>query len=263
MSNKLLKKTYITLILIIIYLPIFFVVIYSFNSSKTSSIWSGVTLKWYTEMINDRSLWEAFSASIVVAMFSAVISAVIGTLGAVSINRLNTKIKLFVNTLSYIPIIIPEIILAVALLMFFSVLPLNYGIFTLILAHSTFCIPYVFIMVQIRLSGIDYSIYEAAIDLGANKIQIFFTITLPLIIPSILSGTLLSIAMSLDDVIISIFLSGPKSTTLPVKIFSMLKLGITPKINALCTFMLLITFIILGIVAFFYKNNIERKEKIF
>lgn len=260
MKNLKFKNIYITIILIIIYIPILFVILYSFNASKSNSIWAGFTLKWYLEMLKDRNLADSLKTSLIVAFSSAFIAAVIGTLGAVSVNRINKKLASFITSISYIPIIIPEIIIGVALLMFFSILPLQYGIATLILAHSTFCIPYVFIMVQISINATDKYIYEAAVDLGASQVTIFFTITLPLIMPAVISGSLLALAMSLDDVIISIFLSGPQSTTLPVKIFSMLKLGVTPKINALCTSILVITFSIVTLASILYKKIISKEN---
>lgn len=245
-----------------IYLPIFLVIIYSFNDSKSAVYWSGFTLKWYAQMAGDRALIDSFATSVIVALSSALISSVIGTLGAVSIYKLNKGIGNFINTITYIPIIIPEIIIGVALLLFFSILPVQYGMTTLIISHTTFCIPYIFIMVQIRLKSIDKSLYEAATDLGANKVQMFFSVSLPLIFPAIISGALLAVAMSMDDVIISIFLSGPSSTTLPVKVFSMLKIGVTPKINALCSVILLFTFLILGMVLVLFSNKENKKGEI-
>lgn len=259
-TKKYFSTFYLGFVLILLYLPIAFVVLYSFNASKSSAVWGGFTLEWYAKMANDRDLLAALWVSVKVAFFSAVIAVVIGTLGAVALDKLNKKLKTFITGLSYIPLIIPEIVLGVALLMFFSVTPLRHGMVTLVISHSAFCIPYVLLMVQVRLAGIDPSITEAAIDLGAKRRQLFTTITLPLILPSIVSGTLLAVAMSLDDVIISFFVSGPGTTTLPIKILSLLKLGITPKINALCTLLLLFTFISVGILTHIEGYNIKRKE---
>lgn len=260
-NKSIFKTLYIYLVLICLYLPIAVVVFYSFNVSKSSAVFTGFTLDWYADMINDRHLIEAFGISLIVALSSAAISVVVGTLGAVSLNKLNKRIRAIINTVTYIPIIIPEIILAVSLLMFFSFFNAAYGISTLILSHATFCIPYVFIMVALRLLTIDPGVYEAAVDLGARPLQIFLTITLPLILPAVVSGAMLAVAMSLDDVIISVFLSGPKSTTLPVKIYSMLKLGVTPKINALFTVILAVTFLVIGLMNLFERlNNNERGE---
>ncbi len=234
---------------------------YSFNISRSSVVWEGLTLSWYNELFKDRDLFSSLFISLKVAFLSAAISAVIGTLGAIAVKRLHKAAKALVLGLSYVPLIIPEIVFAIALLMFFSWLPINYGISTLVISHTAFCIPYVLFMVQIRLNSIDPSINEAARDLGAKKYQLFFTVTLPLILPAIVSGTFLAIAMSLDDVVISFFVSGPGTQTLPVKVFSMLRLGITPKINALCTLLLLFTFLLLGITMEFERRKSLREEE--
>ncbi len=255
-----LETFYILLIFVFLYLPILCVVVYSFNVSKTTSVWNGFTLDWYVKMLNDRNLMESLGVSLIVAFMASLVSAVFGTMGAVAFEKLTSKIKLFFNGSMYIPLIIPEVVMGVALLMFLSLIPnINYGILTLVLAHTTFCLPYIFIMVGIKLKTIDKSIFEAAKDLGAKENQMFFTVTLPLILPSIISGALLAFAMSLDDVVISFFVSGPTSTTLPVKIYSMLKFGVTPEINALCTVMLFATFLIVGVFRFI-QTKISIKE---
>lgn len=246
------KKTkfsnfYIWFILLILYIPIVLVVIYSFNVSEKSIVWNGFTLDWYVEMINDKGLMRSVWVSIRVALMTTLLSAVIGTLGAVGIKNLSNKLRTVVSGLSNSPLVIPEVIMGVALLMFISASPIPSGIPALVVGHSIFCIPYIMIMVNIRLDAIEPEIIEAARDLGASNFKVFTTITLPLIAPGIATGSLLAVAMSMDDVIISFFLSSPQSTTMPVKIYSMLKLGITPKINALCTLILLATFTVIGI----------------
>ena len=242
-----LSKLYLVLVFLFLYVPIFCVVIYSFNVSRTSAVWGGFTLSWYGVMAADRKLLDALGNSLIVAGASAALSAVLGGLAAVGAEKLRQKLKAATSGLIFLPLLVPEIILGVSLMMFFSLSPLSYGLTTLILAHTTFCIPYVFLMVQIRLKTIDPAIVEAARDLGAKRATAFFTVVLPLILPAILSGTLLSVAMSLDDVVISSFVSGPTSTTLPIRVFSMLKLGVTPEINALCTLMLVFTFMVVAI----------------
>ncbi len=251
---------YIYLVLFLLYVPIFCVIVFSFNETKSPFVWSGFSLDWYYKMLHNRSLMESLWVSVQVAFWSALISAVIGTLAAVSVQHLKKWLAAFISIISYIPIIIPEIVLGVALLMFFSVLPVKYGILTLVLSHATFCIPYILIMVQVRMRHINPAVIEAAKDLGATKFQVFRTITLPLIAPAVFSGGLLAIAMSLDDVVISVFMSGANSTTLPVKIFSMLKIGVTPEINALCTVLLLFTFIVVGFMQFLGLNNFFGEE---
>lgn len=248
MRNKnLIPNIYIIFLIILMYFPIAVVILYSFNVSKTDAQWAGFTFDWYLKLFSNRSLIESLRNSIVVAILSCTISAVIGTLGAVGIVRANLKTKGIIESIATIPIMIPEIILGIVFLSFFSFLKLPFGMLTLVIAHTTFCIPYIFIIVKARLVGIDKSIGEAARDLGASEIRMFFDITLPLISPAIISGTLLSFAMSMDDVVISSFVTGANVNTLPIRIYTRIKMGVTPEINALCTLMLLFTFIIIVI----------------
>ena len=166
-----------------------------------------------------------------------------------------------VSSLSLLPIMIPEIILGMVFLAVFSFMNLPFGMVTLVLAHTTFCVPYVFSMVKARLVGMDKSLKEAALDLGATPIRVFFDITLPLILPAILSGVMLSFAMSFDDVVISIFVTGPTVNTLPIKIYTKMKTGVTPEINALATIMLVITAFLLVGAAFINKLGVKREKK--
>lgn len=239
------SNIYLIGMILFMYLPILMVVIFSFNESRLSANWTGFSLKWYEELINDRDLKEALINSIVLGVISCGVSAVIGTLGAVGMARVNYKSKGMMEYLSTVPIMIPEIILGMIFLAFFSLLGLPFGMMTLVIAHTTFCIPYIFMMVKARLVGIDKSLEEAARDLGASGIRTFFDITLPLILPAVLSGSLLAFAMSFDDVVISIFVNGPRLNTLPIKIYAQLKTGVTPEINALCTVILVVITLIL------------------
>jgi len=248
MNTKLsigLERIYILFIFMFLYVPIAIIIMYSFNAGNSNVVFSGLTLDWYTKLFNDDNVITALVNSLTIATLSTVISAIIGTVGAIGLKRYKFKGKSVISFLVYIPIVIPEIIMGISLLVFFSVLHLNFGILTLILAHTTFCIPFVLINVKSRLSGFDMSIEEAAMDLGASKLTVFRTITLPMVFPAVVSGAMLAFALSLDDVIINILLSGPESTTLPIKIFAMLRFGQSPKINALCTIMLLTTFVVL------------------
>jgi len=258
-KKLLLPKIYIGVVMALLYLPVIIVMVYSFNESEHGVTWTGTTLHWYREMARDRRMLESLWKSLEVAAITCVISSVLGTMGAMAVSRYSAKTRRKVSFLMYIPIIIPEIILGVALLMFFSVTPLSYGVGTMVLSHTTFCIPYVFIMVSIRLRGMDPSLTEAARDLGAGAFRAFRTITLPLIRPAILSGVLISAAMSLDDVVISALVSGPESMTLPIRIFNMLRIGVTPRVNALSTIMIFVMFTMVGLLQFFSKGN--RKSK--
>ena len=236
------------------------VVIFSFNESKLSANFTGFSLKWYETLARDRDLKEALVNSITLGVLSCGISAIIGTLGAVGMARVNYKSKGMMEYLSTIPIMIPEIILGMVFLVFFSMLDLPFGMTTLVIAHTTFCVPYIFMMVKARLVGIDKSLEEAARDLGAGPVRTFFDITMPLIMPAVLSGCLLAFAMSFDDVVISIFVNGPRLNTLPVKVYAQLKTGVTPEINALCTVILVVIAIVLGISAWIGKKSKKEKQ---
>ena len=256
MKNRtVLPNIYLAVILALMYVPIVLVIVYSFNESKISSVWDGFSLKWYTDLFKDESMFEALVNSIVLGLSSSFAAAVIGTLGAVGSAKVELKGKGLVEYISTLPIMIPEIILGMVFMAFFTLIGLPFGMTTLIIAHTAFCIPYVFMMVKARLVGMDKSLEEAALDLGATKIRTFFDIVLPLIAPAIASGMLLSFAMSFDDVIISVFVTGVNSNTLPLKIYSQLKTGVTPKINALCTLMFFATILLCGISAFLGREK--------
>ncbi|MBA5851852.1 ABC transporter permease [Clostridium sp. cel8] len=236
---------YISMIFIFLYLPILVIVIYSFNQAKTGSLWTGVTFEWYERLFNDTDVIFAFKNSLTIAIVSSFISTVIGTIGAVGLYKYSFKGKSIIELLLNITIVIPEIILGIALLSYFSQFQINFGIGTLILSHVTFSIPFVLIVVRARFSGFDSYIEDAAMDLGATRLKVFFTIILPNIVPAVFTGAMIAFILSFDDVIINFFVSGPESTTLPIKVFSMLRFGLSPEINALCTVMLIITFVIL------------------
>jgi len=258
-----LPNVYLAFILVMMYLPILLVIFYSFNESKISSVWDGFSFKWYTELFQDKSLLEAMMNSIILATVSSLAAAVIGTLGAVGMARVKLRSNGIVEYISTLPIMMPEIILGIVFLLFFSLIGLPFGMTTLIIAHTAFCIPYVFILVKARLAGMDKSLVEAARDLGASSSRAFLDITLPLILPAIASGTLLAFAMSLDDVVISIFVTGVNTNTLPIKIYTQLKTGVTPKTNALCTLMFIFT-LLMGFLSVRLGNNQSKslnKEK--
>ena len=248
------SNLYLAIMILLMYFPLVMVVIFSFNESRLSANFTGFSLKWYETLANDRDLKEALFNSILLGVLSCGISAIIGTLGAVGMARVKYKTKGMMEYLSTIPIMIPEIILGMVFLVFFSMLNLPFGMTTLVIAHTTFCIPYIFMMVKARLVGIDKSLEEAARDLGAGPIRTFFDITMPLIAPAVLSGSLLAFAMSFDDVVISIFVNGPRLNTLPVKVYAQLKTGVTPEINALCIIILVVITAVLLLSSFLSKR---------
>ena len=246
---------YLGLVMAITYLPLIMVVIFSFNDSKLTVSWKGFTLSWYQELFHDAALIEALKNSLILGGVSCLVAAVIGTLGAIGMARVNYKSKGMMEYLSTAPIMVPEIILGMVFMAFFSLLNLPFGMLTLVLAHSAFCIPYVYMMVKARLVGIDKSLEEAAMDLGASPRRIFWDITLPLIMPAVLSGCVLAFAMSFDDVVISIFVNGPKRSTLPIKVYTQLKTGVTPEINALCTVILTVVILVELVSSLFQKKS--------
>jgi spermidine/putrescine transport system permease protein len=217
------------------------VVIYSFNEGRNSSVWSGLSLKWYGELFKDSSMIDSLKNSFILAAISSISAAVIGTLGAVGMSKAKFRSAGPVEYLSTLPIMMPEIILGMIFLSFFSLVGIPFGMLTLVIAHAAFSIPYVLLLVKARLAGMDKSFEEAARDLGATELQAFLTITLPLTAPAIVSGMLLAIAMSFDDVIISIFVAGVNTNTLPIRIYTQIKTGVTPKTNALCTILFFAT----------------------
>ena len=253
-----LSNLYLALVMLITYLPILVVVIFSFNDSKLTVGWKGFTLRWYKELFRDAALMEALGNSIVLGLLSVLLAAVIGTLGAIGMARVHFKTKGMMEYLSTIPIIVPEIILALAFMAFFSLLGLPFGMVTLVISHTAFCIPYVFMMVKARLVGIDKSLEEAARDLGASPARTFWDITLPLIMPAVLSGCILAFAMSFDDVVISIFVTGPTLSTLPIKVYTQIKTGVTPEINALCTMVLMVVIVGLFVYSFLSERGKEK-----
>lgn len=256
-----LPNLYLGIILALMYVPILLVILYSFNESKISSVWDGFSLKWYEELFADEALFAALGNTLILGVLSSLCAGVIGTLGAYGMSRSRLRSKNVVEYVSTLPIMIPEIILGMVFMAFFSLLGLPFGMTTLVIAHTAFCIPYVFMLVKARLVGLDKNLPEAALDLGASQIRVFFDITLPLVAPAVASGMLLAFAMSVDDVIISIFVTGVSVNTLPIKIYTQLKTGVTPKINALCTLMFLATLLLCGLAAFLGRTPKKQKTR--
>lgn len=247
MKNKHLKNLFIALVFAFLYFPIIILVIYSFNNSKMNILFNGFTLKWYHNLFQNTELIKAFINTLLIAITSTTISTIIGTISAVGLHKYNFPLKEFINKLIYIPIVIPEIVLGISLLSVYTLMRLNLGIITILISHIAFSVPYVIVSVRSTLSSISPSYEEAGKDLGASPLKIFRHITLPLIMPGVVSGATLAFTLSLDDVVISYFTAGPGSNTLPLKIYSMIKTGITPDVNALTTLMLLVTITILTI----------------
>lgn len=245
MKKKLGKNVFIILVFIFLYLPILALVAFSFNDSKLNIIFEGFTLKWYKILFTNTTLLAALKNTLIVAVISTVVSTVIGTLAAIGLYKYDFRGKGLINSLLYIPVVIPEIVLGISLLSIYTLMKLNLGLITLIISHIAFSIPYVIISVRTVISSMNWQIEEAAHDLGASEILTFRKIILPEIWPGIVSGAVLAFTLSLDDVIISYFTTGPGSNTLPLQIYSMIKTGITPDVNALTTLIILVVMIIL------------------
>ncbi len=229
---------------IFLYAPIVILVVFSFNSSRFVTSWSGFSFRWYGELFQNEGFAIALKNSLIVALASTLISTVFGTMVALVMERHQFLGKLAFDALLYLPIIIPDIAMAVMLLLFFVMSSITLSLVTIIIAHVAFNISFVAIVVRARLVGFDRSLEEAAQDLGANELQTFWYVTLPLLMPGILAGALLAFTLSLDDFVITFFTAGVGSTTLPLRIYSMVKLGITPEINAISTLMLLASMIL-------------------
>ncbi|KIL37281.1 ABC transporter permease [Cohnella kolymensis] len=247
---------YAALVYLFLYLPISILIMYSFNQSKLNAVWTGFTFDWYGKLFQNTAVLEAMKTSLTVAFINTIAATMIGTLAAVGMYRYHFRGKMALEGLVFLPIVIPEIVMGISLLALFSQLHVPLGFFTLVAAHITFSVPFVMVVVRARLAGFDKHIEEAAMDLGATPWQTFVKVTLPVIAPGVIAGALLTFTLSIDDVVISFFVAGPGSETLPLKIFSMVKFGVTPEINALSTLMLIVTLCIV-----FIAERIQQKNK--
>jgi putrescine transport system permease protein len=242
-----------------LYVPIILLVIFSFNESKLVTVWAGFSTKWYAELFNNQSIKDATWVTIQVAFISSTIATFLGTIAGIVITRFgNFKGRTLFSGMIYAPMVVPEVIIGLSLLLTFVALAMDRGIFTVTLAHITFSMCYVAVVVQSRMSSYDDSITEAALDLGSTPLKTFFVITLPIIMPAVISGWLLSFTLSLDDLVIASFTSGPGATTLPMKIYSMVRLGVTPEINAVST--ILVGLVALGVVSAALINKYQKQQ---
>jgi spermidine/putrescine transport system permease protein len=240
---------------VFLYAPILILVIFSFNSSRFVSAWEGFSFRWYRELFQNEAMGAALRNSLFVALSSTLISTVFGTMVALAMERYQFFGKLPFDALLYLPIIIPDIAMAVMLLLFFVMSKITLSLVTIIISHVAFNISFVAVVVRARLAGFDRSLEEAAQDLGANEIKTFWHVTLPLLMPGILGGALLAFTLSLDDFVITFFTAGVGSTTLPLRIYSMVKLGITPEINAISTLLLLASMTLVMLSLFFQRKG--------
>jgi putrescine transport system permease protein len=231
-----------------LYLPIVILVIYSFNASRLVTVWGGWSTRWYLELINDRAMLEAAWVTLRIALISATAATVLGTLAAIALVRLGRfRTRVLFAGIVYAPLVMPEVITGLSLLLLFVAVDIDRGFWTIAIAHTTLTACFVTVVVQSRLLNFDVSLEEAAMNLGCPPLKTFLTITLPLIAPALASGWMLAFTLSLDDLVIASFTTGPGATTLPIRIYSEIRLGVKPEINAICT--IVIAIVATGIVA--------------
>jgi putrescine transport system permease protein len=222
-----------------LYMPIAILVIYSFNGSRLVTVWAGWSTRWYSELLSNDAMLDAAWTSLRVALISATVATVLGTLAALALVRMGRfRGRLLFSGMIYAPLILPEVITGLSLLLLFVALSIDRGFWTVVIAHTTLTMGFVTVVVQARLMGFDRSLEEAAMDLGAPPVKTFFAVTLPLIAPAVAAGWMLAFTISLDDLVIASFTTGPGATTLPIRIYSDVRLGVKPEINAICTIMI-------------------------
>lgn len=229
------------LVLLFLYLPIGVLVAYSFNTSRLNIVWEGFTLKWYEQVWANAPLMRAAKNSLIVATLTTVIAVGLGTVGAWLLHRYRFKGQRVINTLVTAPIALPEIIMGVSLLVLFATVTMPLGLTTVIIAHVTFCFPFVLLVVRARLAGLDPALEEAALDLGATPLQTFWLVIVPSLRPAIVAGALMAFTLSMDEVIVTLFTSSPGSATLPLRIFGLAKVGLNPMLNALSAIFIVAT----------------------
>ena len=254
--------------LLFIYLPMLILVIYSFNESKLVTVWGGWSIKWYVGLLDNTQLMGSVARSLEIACYTAVAAVALGTLAAFVLTRISQfKGRTLFGGLVTAPLVMPEVITGLSLLLLFVAMaqmigwPQERGIVTIWIAHTTFCAAYVAVVVSARLRELDLSIEEAAMDLGARPWKVFFLITIPMIAPSLAAGGMMSFALSLDDLVLASFVSGPGSTTLPMEVFSAVRLGVKPEINAVASLILLTVSLVTFLVWFFSRRAEEHRKK--
>jgi spermidine/putrescine transport system permease protein len=253
-----------TIILICLYLPILILILFSFNKSKINAQWTGFTFDWYLNLFHNPQVIDAFMNSLFIAIVTTILSTILGTICALALHKHKYIFSNLISGLVYLPIVVPDILMGLSLLILFTNFHIELGSITIIIAHVTFCISYVIILLAARLSGMSSDLEDAASDLGATPWQTFRFVTLPALMPGIIASALLCFTLSIDDFVISFFVSGPSSTTLPIYIYGMVKKGVTPEINAIST-ILIVTIIFLMVMSEVYRtkglNNQEESEK--
>jgi spermidine/putrescine transport system permease protein len=263
--GKFWSNLYAVLIYGMFYLPVLVMIQFSFNDAKRNYSWEGFTTQWYGKLFSfgNHDLWESLAYSLIIAVLATAISVVIGVLGGLGLKKFEFRGKRFINLMLYVPIVVPEIVLAVAMLIIFMTVGIKLGLGTIVVGHCTFCIPYAVVTIKGRISGDNDTLQEASMDLGANRVQTFWRVTIPSILPGITSAAFLSFTLSIDDVIMSNMLASARQSTLPVLILSVNRTGITPDINALTTIMvavMLLGLLVLNLIRRALRKREERLE---
>ena len=255
---RILSNLYAVLIYSIFYIPVAVMILFSFNDAKRNYYWQGFTTEWYGKPFSfaNTDLWDALLYSLIIAVLATLISVTIGVLGGIGLKKFEFRTKRFINMMIYVPIIVPEIVLAVAMLIIFMTVGIRLGMGTILIGHCTFCIPYAVVTIKGRITGDSETLQEASMDLGANRFQTFWRVTVPSIMPGILSSAFLAFTLSIDDVVMSNMLAGPSQSTLPVLILSLNRTGITPDVNALTTVM-----VALMVAGMLVLNGVQRHLK--
>ena len=254
--------TSVTLGFAFLYLPIVLLVIFSFNASKLVTVWGGFSTKWYVSLFHNQGLMDAAWVTVRVGLLAASVATVLGTMAALALTRYTRfRGRLLFSGMVYAPLVMPEVITGLSLLLLFVAIGFDRGFWTVTLAHITFSMCFVTVVVQSRLLSFDRSVEEAALDLGATPVRTFFEVTLPIIAPAVLSGWMLALTLSLDDLVIASFTSGPGATTLPMKIYSQVRLGVTPEINAICTILIGVVAIGVVIASIVTKQREAQRER--
>jgi putrescine transport system permease protein len=237
-----------------LYLPIAVLVIYSFNASRLVAIWGGWSMRWYVELVNDQAMLDSAWISLRIAVLSATAATVLGTLAAIALTRgRRFRGRVLFTGLVYAPLVMPEVITGLALLLLFVAVEVDRGFWTIVIAHTTLTLCFVTVVVEARLTGFDVSLEEAAMDLGCPPWRTFLTVTLPLIAPAVAAGFMLAFTLSLDDLVIASFMTGPGATTLPIRIYSEVRLGVKPEINAVCTILIALVAAVIVAASLFAK----------
>ncbi|EKT60749.1 spermidine/putrescine ABC transporter permease PotC [Providencia burhodogranariea] len=261
MIGRTLRGGFMAIIYAYLYIPIIILIVNSFNESRFGINWQGFSTKWYELLMNNDSLLQAAGHSLTMAVISATFATIIGTLTAVALFRYRFRGKPFVGGMLFVVMMSPDIVMAISLLVLFMILGVSLGFWTLLFSHITFCLPFVVVTVYARLKDFDVKMLEAARDLGAGEFTILRKIILPLALPAVVAGWLLSFTLSMDDVVVSSFVTGPSYEILPLKIYSMVKVGVSPEVNALATILLLMSLILVCLSQWVMRDKVSKISK--